>query len=305
MINPGIICGLAIFSTLFMNGVYATEVANYQFNDTLGSNTPGAPDLVDFASGSYVTDTVFGQSCRVFEFQNPSGFSLNTAGLISTDEYTFVATFYFEDDMAYKSIVNPQDVDNGFYTFGGFLTFYINANLGGTQPVTAFEYMQVAFTREADGTVTGYKNGVESFSYNDQGFTIISDDTLKIFRDNTSENPAGRVASMQFYDTALTAQQIATLKMSCLGGFDDSICYNTAALLIDGGSFSGAGTTIISSEVSIATEVPAITGVAVESPHILELHAPVVELGAFGVQAGSAPDTGAQLRVVTGPVVCP
>ena len=216
----------ALFA-LFSSSVNAAAVANYQFNDPLASDIAGANDLVDQAIGSpgfYLTDTVFGQQCRVFEFDDPSGFSLDTQGLLAATEYTFVSVFYFEDDVNYQRILDFKDQasDDGFYTRKGFLTYYISEDLNGSQPVTAFQYMLVAFTRRADGTITAYKNGVESFSVNDQGTAIISIDSLFIFLDDSGEDPAGRVANMQFYDTAISAQQIAGLDMSCTGSLAGS-----------------------------------------------------------------------------------
>ena len=64
----------SIFSFLFLSSTarHAGQVANYEFQNTLAS-TNSAASLVDLGSGSYVTDSVFGESCTVFSFAEQTG----------------------------------------------------------------------------------------------------------------------------------------------------------------------------------------------------------------------------------------
>lgn len=85
----------------------------------------------------------------------------------------------------------------------------------------------------------------------------------------------------------------------------DNVCYEGALTIPDGTVFSGAGTTIYLSTVSIETELPATSGVIIEAPHVLELHAPTVEFNAlFGVEHNVDPADSGQLNVITEVVNC-
>jgi hypothetical protein len=82
----------SIFSFLFLSStaLHAGQVANYEFQNTLAS-TGGAASLVDLGSGSYVTDSVFGESCTVFSFAEQTGLSLNSTGMFGSSSYSFAA----------------------------------------------------------------------------------------------------------------------------------------------------------------------------------------------------------------------
>ena len=72
--------------------------------------------------------------------------------------------------------------------------------------------------------------------------------------------------------------------------------------------FSGEGTSVYTSTVSIDTWTPAVNGVIVETPHELILNAPEVQINElFSVEADADlenPPGGGQLRVIIGPVNC-
>lgn len=82
----------------------------------------------------------------------------------------------------------------------------------------------------------------------------------------------------------------------------NNVCYEGALIIPDGTVFRGAGTTIYSSTVSIETESPAISGIIVETPHVLELHAPIVKFNSL-FEVEYLMDSG-QLNVITGVVNC-
>lgn len=85
----------------------------------------------------------------------------------------------------------------------------------------------------------------------------------------------------------------------------DSVCYEGALTIPDGTVFSGAGTTVYSSTVSIDTEFPATSGVIIEAPHVLELHAPTVEFNSlFDVESIVDPADSGRLKVITEAVDC-
>jgi hypothetical protein len=71
-------------------------------------------------------------------------------------------------------------------------------------------------TRNSGGTVVGYVNGVQQFSFvdDDDRSTISAADTLRFFRDNTatgSEQSAGAAARIRLYDRPLSAGEVAAL----------------------------------------------------------------------------------------------
>jgi hypothetical protein len=107
-----------------------------------------------------------------------------------------------------------------------FLDYWIPGALGGTAPVPVNTFVQVAFTRDPGGTITGYVDGVESFNaLDDDATSVISpDDFLHFFRDDLAtedtENAGGAVARIRLFDGALTSEEVADLDRLPVGDSD-------------------------------------------------------------------------------------
>lgn len=204
----------------------ATTRADYQFQNTLTSSLGTPPALTDLGpvANSFATESVNVSSRTVLTFPADNGVQLApTTGVIPNDTYTIVALFRFATvtgGNGWQRIVDFKDgtSDHGLYVHQGALELYPDAR-GSTAAIKAEEYAQVALTRDSTGTVAGYVDGAEQFSFDDSSFddaVIDGNNTLRFFRDNESgafpgEASPGAVARVRLYDEALTAEQVAAL----------------------------------------------------------------------------------------------
>lgn len=201
-----------------------TPKADYQFQVTRSSAVGTAPALTDIGPGTnaFTTAAVDGTSHKMLSFPKDNGVQLSpTTGVISNGTYTIVALFEFDDVSSWRRIVDFKNGthENGLYVKNGDLEFYPH-EIGSGAPIAANTYVQVALTRDSSGTVVGYVNGVQQFSFADTGndAVIDSNNTLRFFRDNESgtgccpdEESGGSVARIRLYDSALKASQVAAL----------------------------------------------------------------------------------------------
>ncbi len=195
--------------------------AHYQFRNSRASSVGGVPALADIGSGTntFATAAVDGASSTVLRFPKGNGLRLSpTTRAVSNNTYTIVALFELNFVNGFRRVVDFKSgtSDNGLYLQSGLLRFF--PSVQGTTPVAANAYVQVALTRDAAGTVVGYVNGVQQFSFSDASNHAVIDtsNALRFFKDNTSggaggEESAGSVARIRLYDSALTAEQVAAL----------------------------------------------------------------------------------------------
>ena len=202
--------------------------ADYRFQDTRSTSVGTAPALTDIGSNlatnpnTFEPATVDGALRKVLRFPQGNGVKLSpTTGVVSNGTYTVVALFEFDDVTGYRRILDFKNGtnDNGLYVNNGNLEFYRTTPASGTgTPMAANTYVQVVLTRDSSGTVVGYVNGVQQFSFSDAlGDAVIdTNNTLRFFRDNesdgvTTEHSAGSVARIRLYDTALDADEVEAL----------------------------------------------------------------------------------------------
>jgi hypothetical protein len=197
--------------------------ADYRFQNSRRSSVAGVPALVDIGPGRnrFGRESVTGKRQAVLRFPHGNGVSLSPATrAISRDEYTVVVLFNFDRVRGYRRIL---DLDNGgpergLYEYSGSLTFWPLKNVGRTR-IVANRYHQVALTRTAAGTVTGYVDGIRQWQFDDSrnGYAVIGgSDTMRFFRDNehgiyTYEHAPGAVARIRLFDHALTPSEVAAL----------------------------------------------------------------------------------------------
>jgi hypothetical protein len=196
----------------------AAVVANYQFQNTLSSTIPSAPDLVPFVLGSYSSVSIGGTPTTVYNFGKQQGLSLDTTGLIS-DNYTIAALFSFDEILSWKKILDFRNLtsDNGLYTYDGQLQFYPVAVVPPTVgPGTFFE---AVLTRDSStALVTAYFDGTPVFSFTDSSsWGVISvANLLNIFQDDLAvpgESSSGSVAGLRIFDNVLTEAEVAALDL--------------------------------------------------------------------------------------------
>jgi hypothetical protein len=197
----------------------AAVVANYQFQNTLSSTIPSAPDLVPFVLGSYSSASIGGTPTTVYNFGTQQGLSLNTTGLISNN-YTIAALLQFNDITGYRKIFDFKSLtsDNGLYTDSGQLNFY-SENSGGPTvgPGTFFE---VVLTRDSStALMTAYFDGTPVFSFSDSSSlgVISAANLLNIFQDDATtggnESSSGSVAGLRIFNNVLTDAEVAALDL--------------------------------------------------------------------------------------------
>jgi hypothetical protein len=196
----------------------AAVVANYQFQNTLSSTIPTAPDLVPFVLGSYSSASIGGTPTTVYNF-GKQRLSLNTTGLIS-DNYTIAALLQFNAITGYRKIFDLKNLtsDNGLYTNNGQLNFY-SENLGGPT-VGSGTFFEVVLTRDSStALVTAYFDGTPVFSFSDSSSlgVISAANLLNIFQDDAptggSESSSGSVAGLRIFDNVLTDAEVAALDL--------------------------------------------------------------------------------------------
>ncbi len=197
----------------------AAVVANYQFQNTLSSTIPTAPDLVPFVPGTYAPAIIGGTPTTVYNFGRNEGLSLDTTGLIS-DNYTIAALFSFDDISGYRKIFDFENLtsDAGLYTLGGQLIFYPTP--GGGPAVGPGTFLEAVLTRDSStNLVTGYFDGTPVFSFTDSSSlaVISAANLLNIFQDDNTtggvESSSGSVAGLRIFDNVLTDAEVADLNL--------------------------------------------------------------------------------------------
>ena len=140
--------------------------------------------------------------------------------MIPNNVYTIVMLCKFDEANKSRRLIDFKNgtSDNGLYA-GADNRLRFNASTVGANPlITAGSYVQVSLSRDANGLVTGYVNGIQQFQFTDTNndAVIDSNNTLRFFQDNlsggnTGEASAGSVARLRLYGRPLGATEIAAL----------------------------------------------------------------------------------------------
>ncbi len=236
-----ILSALLFFGAPHVTHASANLVADYRFNGSHASSVGSAPDLADIGSNSFAADTVDSVSCNVLTFSQGNGLSLATNGLISSDTYSIVMLFRFDNTSSYRKLVDFKNgtEDYGLYNFSQKLRFYTDAS-GANVVFQDNTYAQVVLTR--DGTtkqVTGYVDGAQEIQFTDTNdrALIDSSNTLRFLIDDTTtggvEASAGAVARIRIYDGVLSSGEVSALDRThgdCNGPSVITIQNNNAAV---------------------------------------------------------------------------
>lgn len=213
--------GTALILLAAIGSASAAQVADYRFNNTLQSTIAGAPGLTAIGPGSqFATETVFGQAQVVFKHSGMTGLELKpTTGILpNPGVYTIVMQVRHEvPDGTYVKYIDyaAGSEDRGLYDSAGFLDFFPFVH--GPDPLIGTDYVEIAITRDASGTVAGYVDGMPQFTGDDaidRVAVIDASNTLRfVFDDATTETETapGAVARIRIWDVVLTADQIAGL----------------------------------------------------------------------------------------------
>jgi hypothetical protein len=197
--------------------VVGGPTADYQFQNALGSAVGGAPDLITLGGTNFASERIDGAPHTVLTFPEGGGLQLTpVTGVLSSDSYTIVILARLDTVSGYRRLVDFKNgtTDPGLYTYSGDLVMYgVDGANGSGAPIQANRYAQVVLTRDRNGTVTGYVDGVRQFQAQDtSGAGIVSSaGVLRFFRDDGSEHSGGAVARIRLYDRVLGADEVAAL----------------------------------------------------------------------------------------------
>lgn len=212
----------------------ATPIATWNFNGTLAAAEGGMPALTaidPLGLNAFVTDTVFGTSQTVYQFNGnttpnqQAGLSVSTLGLLTNaNAYTVDMIFKFNaDNGTWKSILNAanRSSDNAFYVEpGNKLQVYPVGD--GPTTFTFGDYHRISLTNNGAGHVTAYFDGIFQFDL----ITTVMDfstygganasNLLTFFADNTQgggqgEFASGSVAQIRLFDGELNRDDVRDL----------------------------------------------------------------------------------------------
>ena len=203
--------------------------ADYQFQGNLNSSVAGAPAMTNLTGSggpnSFQNDVIDGYTRQTLRFPFNSGLSLNIAGLIPNNTYTFVGLFRLDATSGFRCIAGCDPLnESGAYIQDGRLVFENVANA----PFQPNHYIQVAVVREANGTVRAYRDGGFRVNQADpDGDFIFDTNILALFQDPLELASAGNIARLRVYDGPLTTSQIRALDRlpNSTGGGDQSILF--------------------------------------------------------------------------------
>lgn len=204
-----------------------TPVADYRFDNTLNDSLGLAPALTQLVpgDGAYVPVTLDGVPTVGHAFSEGAGLQLDVQGVLGGQHYTMAIIMAFQQTDLYAKIVDTKALqsDEGLYTYSRSLFLYPSEVMGPSsfQPET---YYQIVLTRGEDGTITGYIDGIEQFSFDDSlsEYAVFSPERLlTFFRDDEStfndENAMGTVVRIRLFDAVLDAGQVADLEIDRVG----------------------------------------------------------------------------------------
>jgi hypothetical protein len=201
------VAGLCVFAA---SSAFATQIHLYEFNGNYN----------DSYGGSAIVGNGGSLAATTYNFGANQGLSLSGALPVST--YTIDTSFILNSTGGFRKLVDFKNLgsDAGLYDLNGSLSFYnFYPVVTGPDQIAQGQSVRMTLTRDgATSEVTGYVDGVLSFSFNDGGSAATFDQLLSIgnfFRDDfvTSggESSAGSVDYIAIYDTALARADVALL----------------------------------------------------------------------------------------------
>jgi len=202
----------------------ATLLGSYGFDNTLASSTAGAPTLTAIdptLTNGFSTDTVFGQTRTVYDFNGQATSALNgglalDSSAITPNSYSVALTLKFDERQgAWRRIidVSGRQSDAGFYVDPGN-NLAIFPTSGSQVNFNSGVYRNVVLT--VDGTtVSGFIDGGQSFTTTTTVMGLTGN-PIVFFADNVAaggqnEWSSGSIAALRVYNGVLTAAEIAEL----------------------------------------------------------------------------------------------
>lgn len=216
---------LTLLASFCITNVAWTQnlVADYRFDGTLSSAVGEAADLDLIGEPGFETESVDGIDQQVLTFGAGEGCRLLNASQTLGQSYTIAVLFRFDSISSWRRVIDFRNrkTDWGLYSYFGNLNFY-NIFTGTGGAIEPDAYVQIVLTRNGQGTVRGYVNGLSEIDFNDssQHAILDTDDILSFFQDDVvvaNEHAAGAVSRIRLWDGALSEQVVANLDRSPIG----------------------------------------------------------------------------------------
>lgn len=185
----------------------ASVVASYELNNTFADQLGGTSLTGNGGTftGSALTDGL--------SFGANQGPTLTNGAIANSTSYSLELIFTLADVPGYNKIIDfsGRTQDNGLYIHNGALNFFGGA--AGSGIISNGQTAQVVLTNNA-GTVTGFLNGVQQFSFTDVNNLARIGASLHFFQDDSAvggEASPGFADLIRLYDAPLTAAEVAGL----------------------------------------------------------------------------------------------
>lgn len=251
----------------------AVQVSNYLFQDSFNPQRAGSAALTPVnpsGNNRFLTDTVFGQSRRVYEMNGAApraaegGFTYNAKNKVPRENYSVDFVFAFSSPIAgtwrrILDVVNRTRSEGLYVDPSGYINYYSGAgtNVNALQTGT---YYHVALVKRP-GQIFVYVNGALAASRTDGTTLGVMDETLNpdqlvhFLLDDDGEWASAKIALFRVYSGALTAAEIQTIYSapftSTVGlpapgfqssGIVNSASYSATNAITPGGFFTIFGT---------------------------------------------------------------
>ncbi len=253
----------------------AVQVSNYLFQDTLNPQRTGSAALTAVnpsGSNRFVTDTVFGQTRKVYDVTGSSGPLTAQGGLIyqaknkvARDNYSMELIFRMDAASTgwrrVLDVANLQRSEGLYLDPSGYLAYYSGVSATGTDKLAAGTYYHVVMVKKP-GAVLLYVNGALVASRTDgtalgvMDAGLNPDQLVRLFLDDdTFEWAPARIALFRVYSGPLSLAEIQTIYAapftSTVGlpapgfqssGIVNSASYSPSNAITPGGFFTIFGT---------------------------------------------------------------
>jgi len=231
IINAAAILVITVISTLA--ALSQTLKADYRFEGGLTSSAGGGPAMSNIGgSNTFESSRVDGYTRTTLRFPAGGGVSVNTTGLIPTNNYTAVILFKFDTVSGGRKRI--FDASGGLANLCGLYMSNSRLEIEPTSVTSIYPstYIQVAISRMPDNSIRFQRDGF-TLNFNNDTCYVNNGNTLRFFADDSEvpgETSAGNVARIRLYDGALTAAQVRALDRpaNATGGGDQLILFHTS-----------------------------------------------------------------------------
>ncbi|HTG46874.1 MAG TPA: hypothetical protein VK646_04390 [Actinomycetota bacterium] len=204
--------------------VSADLIADYRFQDSLRSSVGDAPTLVQAGgTGGFTSEVVGGERRTVLRFDGGAGLSISPVPrALRRGPYTIELLFRLEQVGGFRKLVDFDGGtrDAGLYDLDGCLNLFPKVT-GRPAGMRQDFYAHVVLTRDRNGAVVGYLDGIRRFAFEDRnGLALVHGNVLRLFMDDLRtrrEYSGGAVARVRLFDRALAADEVTALACASLG----------------------------------------------------------------------------------------